>query len=119
MEVALVKGRSNYVCQYKLGGGYPDDDEGTLFSPRRGRRPRGPRPPRTGRALGQEVVRLREWAEETETGDRDELVPGVSDRAWRQVSVQRHGLPGRPAAARWRPSASASWPAPTPPTRTW
>ena len=33
------------------------------------------------------MVRLREWAEETESGDRDELVPGVSERAWRQVSV--------------------------------
>jgi ATP-dependent DNA helicase DinG len=32
-------------------------------------------------------VRLRGWAEETETGDRDELKPGVADRAWRQVSV--------------------------------
>jgi ATP-dependent DNA helicase DinG len=33
------------------------------------------------------VARLRQWAEETETGDRDDLVPGVTDRAWRQVSV--------------------------------
>ena len=37
--------------------------------------------------LGKEVVRLREWAEKTATGDRDELMPGVTDRAWRQVSV--------------------------------
>src|SRR5690625_7921473 len=37
--------------------------------------------------LGAEVVRLREWAQETETGDRDDLVPGVSEKAWRQVSV--------------------------------
>src|SRR4029077_10536521 len=28
-----------------------------------------------------------DWAEVTESGDRDELVPGVSERAWRQVSV--------------------------------
>ena len=33
------------------------------------------------------MVRLRGWAEDTETGDRDELDPGVTDRAWRQVSV--------------------------------
>ena len=33
------------------------------------------------------MVRLREWAAESESGDRDELVPGVSERAWRQVSV--------------------------------
>ena len=31
--------------------------------------------------------RLHEWAAATTTGDRDELVPGVEDRAWRQVSV--------------------------------
>ncbi|MCG3017658.1 ATP-dependent helicase, partial [Escherichia coli] len=37
--------------------------------------------------LATEVMKLREWAEETETGDRDELVPGVSDEAWRPVSV--------------------------------
>src|SRR5690606_39490059 len=37
--------------------------------------------------LGREVQRLNEWASDTETGDRDELAPGVSDQAWRQVSV--------------------------------
>jgi ATP-dependent DNA helicase DinG len=33
------------------------------------------------------MIRLREWAKETETGDRDELDPGVDDSAWRQVSM--------------------------------
>src|SRR5699024_10474902 len=37
--------------------------------------------------LETEIRRLREWSSETETGDRDDLVPGVSDRAWRQASV--------------------------------
>ena len=37
--------------------------------------------------LGRQVKRLHEWAEETTTGDRDELVPGVPEAAWRQVSV--------------------------------
>jgi ATP-dependent DNA helicase DinG len=37
--------------------------------------------------VGKEVKRLHEWSSDTETGDRDELVPGVSDQAWRQVSV--------------------------------
>ena len=46
--------------------------------------------PRTGAAgLGEQVVRLREWAGRTATGDRDDLVPGVSDRAWAQASVSR------------------------------
>ena len=75
---ALVKGRRNYVCQHKLVGGFPDDEDGLLDV--------GEVDAAAGR-LGQEVVRLREWAEQTESGDRDELVPGVSERAWRQVSV--------------------------------
>ncbi|MCE1180242.1 MAG: ATP-dependent DNA helicase [Micrococcales bacterium] len=76
---ALVKGRRNYLCAHKLEGGFPDDDEGSLLSV-------GQVDQQASR-LGAEVVRLREWAEETESGDRDELVPGVSERAWRQVSV--------------------------------
>lgn len=83
MDVALLKGRSNYLCQYKLGGGYPEDDEGTLFSMDEPAAPRG----QTFSPLASEVMKLREWAERTDTGDRDELVPGVSDKAWKQVSV--------------------------------
>lgn len=30
---------------------------------------------------------LRAWADQTETGDRDDLEVPVTDRAWRQVSV--------------------------------
>ncbi|MCO1339978.1 ATP-dependent helicase [Kocuria polaris] len=86
MDVAIAKGRGNYVCKYKLGGGYPDDDEGALFSLTEDGASRqqasGPTSP-----LGRDVVRVREWAEETQTGDRDDLRPGVSDLAWRQVSV--------------------------------
>ena len=72
---AILKGRSNYLCRNKLHGGMPDDDGEALFDP-------SPTTP-----LGRDVVRLRDWSDETETGDRDELDPGVSDRAWRQVSV--------------------------------
>ncbi|HET8595783.1 MAG TPA: ATP-dependent DNA helicase [Intrasporangium sp.] len=78
---ALVKGRRNYVCLHKLEGGFPDEEEALLGV--------GQVDAAAGR-LGQEVVRLREWADTTETGDRDELVPGVSERAWRQVSVSAH-----------------------------
>ena len=79
---ALVKGRSNYLCEHKLVGGFPDEDEGALLSTGSVDRERG--------RLGDEIVRLRQWAEITESGDRDELVPGVSNRAWRQVSVSAH-----------------------------
>ena len=72
---AMLKGRRNYVCRNKLAGGMPDDSADALFAP-------APSTP-----LGRDVVRLRSWAEETESGDRDELVPGVAERAWSQVSV--------------------------------
>ncbi|WP_300343947.1 ATP-dependent DNA helicase [Nesterenkonia sp.] len=87
-EVALVKGRANYLCRQKLAGGFPeeDDDQEALFAA--GIEPGGgvtTYEPST--RLGKEVLMLREWAEETETGDRDDLPEGVTDRAWRQVSV--------------------------------
>ena len=79
---ALVKGRRNYLCKHKLSGGFPAEDEGSLLSV--GAVDAGVS------SLGAEVVRLRSWFEQTQSGDRDELLPGVADRAWRQVSVSAH-----------------------------
>src|SRR5664280_1012498 len=45
--------------------------------------------------MGAEVVRLRSGAETTQSGDRDELLPGASERAWRQVSVAAHECLGQ------------------------
>lgn len=93
-RVALLKGWHNYVCVHKTSGGYPPDDQGMLFD--LGDRGAADHPsptepaegePKEKEALGAQVVRLREWADSTDSGDRDDLVPGVSDRAWRQVSV--------------------------------
>lgn len=73
---AILKGRRNYLCLHRLDGGDEEDSEpAALFDP--GVRSK----------LETEIRRLREWSSETETGDRDDLVPGVSDRAWRQASV--------------------------------
>ena len=83
-QVALLKGRNNYLCLHKLEGGYPEDEPDALFD----------MPSLTSR-VGEEVVRLREWSDRTETGDRDELKPGVSDRAWAQVSVSAAECLGR------------------------
>ncbi|WP_028327691.1 ATP-dependent DNA helicase [Dermatophilus congolensis] len=79
LTYGLVKGRRNYICVHKISGGMPEDDDDALFGV-------GQVDEQIGR-LGQEVLRLRQWAQETESGDRDDLVPGVSERAWRQVSV--------------------------------
>ena len=95
-EVALVKGRSNYLCKQKLAGGFPDEDEDqdALFAaavePTGGVTTYEP----TSK-LGKEVVMLRDWAETTGTGDRDDLPVGVTDKAWRQVSVNAVDCLGR------------------------
>ena len=88
-EVALLKGWQNYLCRHRLAGGYPqDEDEAALFGVGD-----AIAQPTAGHgadvSLGEQVVRLREWAARTDTGDRDDLVPGVSQRAWAQVSVSR------------------------------
>lgn len=84
----LVKGRRNYLCRHKLLGGFPADDDMLFDLPGGG--DATPVTPSPTSRLGREIVRLREWADTTKTGDRDELVPGVSERAWRQVSVSAH-----------------------------
>ena len=75
---AILKGRRNYLCLHRQRGGVAEDPQDALFDPA----DTGPTSP-----LGRQVKRLHEWAEETTTGDRDELVPGVPEAAWRQVSV--------------------------------
>jgi ATP-dependent DNA helicase DinG len=72
---AILKGRRNYLCLNKVHGSAPEDPADSLFDSR------------SVSAVGRQVTRLHEWAETTDSGDRDELVPGVDDRAWRQVSV--------------------------------
>ncbi|MEN3303708.1 ATP-dependent DNA helicase [Pseudonocardia sp.] len=75
---AILKGRRNYLCLNKLHGDDAmgeDPAEEQLFDAF------------AISALGRNVKRLHDWASDTETGDRDELVPGVPDNAWRQVSV--------------------------------
>ncbi|MFD9597297.1 ATP-dependent DNA helicase [Kitasatospora sp. NPDC086009] len=77
---AMLKGRSNYLCLHRANEGTPSEEGEGLFDPVDALG--GP----TGK-LGQDVLRLREWADETETGDRDDMSPGVSDKAWAQLSV--------------------------------
>src|SRR5437868_5020949 len=77
LKFAILKGRRNYLCLHRVQTGAPDEDEPgqSLFDPQQ------------ISTLGRQVKRLNEWAEETKTGDRDEVVPGVSEQAWRQVAV--------------------------------
>jgi ATP-dependent DNA helicase DinG len=88
---AVLKGRHHYLCLAKLEhtGDAEEEQEG-LFDA--ASTPDGQGKAKTvwigesGR-LGKQFERLRDWAMETETGDRDELDPGVDDVVWRQVSM--------------------------------
>ena len=75
---ALLKGRRNYLCLNKVHNGAADDTadvpQDELFTA-------------PSSALGRDVARLTKWASSTESGDRDELSPGVPERSWSQVSV--------------------------------
>ncbi|MDU4633842.1 ATP-dependent DNA helicase, partial [Corynebacterium sp.] len=70
---AIMKGRNNYLCMNKIAA-TPDDPEALIDESEISRR-------------GKAVRRIHEWAQETETGDRDDLEPGVPDLVWRAVSV--------------------------------
>ncbi len=72
---AIMKGRSNYVCLNKVSRAAELEDEDALLDED------------SVSHLGRHVQRVYEWAEDTETGDREDLEPGVPDLAWRQVSV--------------------------------
>ncbi|MGW3245204.1 ATP-dependent DNA helicase [Streptomyces sp. NPDC001070] len=78
-QFAMLKGRSNYLCLHRLHEGVPQDEGDGLFDQFEAAAPTS--------KLGQDLLRLRDWSDETESGDRDDLTPGVSDRAWQQVSV--------------------------------
>ncbi len=90
---AMVKGRSNYACLYRVRGGAPDSDQAALITGEEllATMP-GAREDTEGAdsALGAEVVMLRDWAEEqlesSGGGDRDDA-PAHTDRAWSQVSI--------------------------------
>ena len=111
----LVKGRRNYLCQHKLVGGFPEEEDDALFGT----------PVLTSR-LGDEVLRLRELGEGDGVrrprragarGVRAGLASGLGVRArvpGRQVPDARGVL--RRAGAR-RPPRCPTWWSPT--TRCW
>jgi ATP-dependent DNA helicase DinG len=81
---AVLKGRHHYLCLARLDSSTEDEPEDALFDTGStgGTKWLG----QAGR-MGKQVQRLREWADKTGTGDRDELDPGVDDQAWRLVSM--------------------------------
>lgn len=75
---AIVKGRSNYVCLQRVGQAEADDAaQPSLDSDS----------PVELTELGAHMQRVRDFAQDSDTGDRDDLAPGVPDTVWRAVSV--------------------------------
>ena len=72
---AIMKGRSNYLCMNKVARAEELAAEDALMEEQEVSR------------MGRHIQRIYKWADETESGDRDDLDPGVPDLAWRQVSV--------------------------------
>lgn len=69
---AVLKGRHHYLCLARLEGSTEDEPEDTLFDAPGG----GGGTKWLGEAgrLGKQMQRVRDWAMETGTGDRDEIV---------------------------------------------
>jgi len=83
LTFAVLKGRHNYVCLERLHrteADEPDDDQAIIAAPRT--------------ELGRQATRVRAWALETETGDRDEFGEPIDARVWRGLSVSRRECVG-------------------------
>ncbi len=74
---AVLKGRHNYICLDRLHRGAADredsDDDALFAAPTS--------------VLGRQAKDLRDWVDDTDTGDRDDLPFPVDGRVWRGVSV--------------------------------
>ena len=84
LTFAVLKGRHHYLCLARLEGSTEDEPQDALFDTGSGG---GVQWLGEAGRLGKQIQRLRDWGMESETGDRDELDPGVDDRAWRMVSM--------------------------------
>ena len=73
---AILKGRSNYVCLNKLAG------ENALIGAE------------DYQWMEPYLKRVYAWAEDTETGDKDHLDPGVPPAVWAKVSTTAQECPG-------------------------
>ena len=77
---ATLKGRANYACLHRVREGVPDDQGELVPVPRA-------HPRRRAQKSSEPATGPRNRPSVAGTGDRDRLEPGISDRAWAQVSV--------------------------------
>lgn len=77
ISYAVLKGRHNYVCLDKFNRvevDSEDDGEEQLFQT-------------STSALAKQAKKLRQWVENTDTGDRDDYEEELDGRLWRSLSV--------------------------------
>ena len=83
VKVAVLKGKNNYLCKNRVAGvgagAQLSFDDGSEV-------PRG---------VADQMRRILQWSNETETGDRDELPFEIDARAWRGLSVTPQECLGR------------------------
>lgn len=81
-RLAVLKGKSNYLCRNRAaqaGPGQLSFDDGE----------------RVPRGVASQMRRILAWANDTPTGERDELTFDVDERAWRSLSVSPQECLGR------------------------
>jgi ATP-dependent DNA helicase DinG len=81
VSAAVLKGRRNYLCNQRLAEFDRSNHEEQLQLLR-------------GRAAGDHLQEIRDWAAETESGDREELDPAPPPDVWAAVSVGADECPG-------------------------
>ncbi|MFC4335239.1 ATP-dependent DNA helicase [Salininema proteolyticum] len=84
---SLLKGRNNYLCHAKMAAD-EEEDAGTLEGTQQLKWAS------SSKGFAAQVKRLYAFANETDSGDRDDLDPGVSDQVWRQASTSSSECPG-------------------------
>lgn len=74
VSYAVLKGRGNYLCRARLAGADHGPAEELDLGVGGGR-------------MEQQAAAVREWATDTDTGDRDDFEGDVDDRVWRSLSA--------------------------------
>ncbi len=81
VSAAVLKGRGNYLCVQRLAelDRSSHTDQLQLLG---------------GSSPGEQLTRVRKWAESTTSGDKEELDPSPSHEVWRALSVGAEECPG-------------------------
>lgn len=78
---AVLKGRQNYICLQRVNEIHSSEQDRLDLN-------------NLAPEVGEEIIKLREWSLETESGDAGELTWAPSETAWRKVSVGSEECPG-------------------------